>query len=123
MLSQTELQSWNISHPFHSKVPATTVLCSLYKHSNVIDETEFMGDGKTLSGRTFSSHDFASSLDMKPIGLAWCQVHWDESVTSTCSLLEDLNGEPMFELEEYIDPKQEFRNTISENKELNYRNM
>ena len=97
---------------------------TLYKHSNPVGiNNDIIGDPNTLHGRTFSSWDFSSSLNMAPIGFAWCQVQWDESVTSTCSLLEDLNGEPVFDLEEYIEPKEELSLLKIQASELKYRNM
>jgi len=81
------------------------------------------GDAGTLSGRTFSSWDFASSLGLNPVGLSWCQVVWDSSVTNTCGLLSDVRGEPVFDLEPYDDPKTELRKLKVEVGELRYRDM
>jgi len=95
----------------------------LYKHINPIVINDVIGDANTLGGRTFSSWDFTSSLNMAPVGMAWCQVQWDESVSSSCSLLKDIVEEPIFDLEEYIEPKKELEILQSQLRDLQYRDM
>jgi len=94
---------------------------ALYSHSEPISVAH--GDAGTLSGRTFSSWDCTSSLGLTPVGLSWCQVVWDSSVANTCTLLSDVHGEPVFDLEPYDDPKTELRKLKEEEKELRYRDM
>jgi len=97
---------------------------ALYSHAEPISMTPGqLGDAGTLGGRTFSSWDFTSSLGLKPVGLSWCQVAWDSSVGETCSLLQDVCDEPIFDLEPYDDPKVELNKLQIAEKELRYRDM
>lgn len=94
---------------------------ALYSHTDPISVGDQVGHPNTLGGRTFSSWQFTSSLGLTPVGLAWCQVHWDESVGETCELLHDVGGEPQFDLEHYDDPKTELKKLVKEARELNFR--
>ena len=42
---------------------------------------------RSVAGRTFLISQFVSSHKLEPVGLSWCQVEWDESVSETCKRL------------------------------------
>jgi len=93
------------------------------EQSGPVDASSMMGDSNTLEGRSVSVTDIWSQLGVTPVGLAWCQVVWDESVTDTCAKLTDLNGEPKFGLEQYDDPKTELRKLRYKLRQLEYRDV
>lgn len=95
---------------------------TLYKHSSPFNYSN-IGDGSTLDSRTVASSDITLALNMTPVGLAFCQLQWDSSVTNTCVSLSDVSGEPIFDFEEYIEPKEELKQLKMQAKELQFRNM
>jgi len=95
---------------------------TLYKHESTFNYSNIV-DTNTLGSRTLSSCDISSTLDMTPVGLAWCQSEWDSSVANTCSYLVDISGEPIFDFEDYIEPKEEFKQLKIQASELKFRNM
>ena len=42
---------------------------------------------RTVANRTLLTSQFISSHKLEPVGLSWCQVEWDESVSETCRRL------------------------------------
>ncbi|XP_057292192.1 39S ribosomal protein L38, mitochondrial-like [Hydractinia symbiolongicarpus] len=95
----------------------------LYEQEDAINTSDIKPTNESsLCGRTFSTPTFCSSTRVVPISYAWCQLEWDESVTQSFHKL-GLKEEPIFDWEEYIEPKEEDRMLKIKLSELKYRNM
>lgn len=101
---------------------------ALFEQTGEIDASQlkqFAGDGGSLLSRSFSTRFFVSNNEgFQLTSLAWFQAEWDSSVSETCSQLQDLPaGEPLFEWEQYSEPKQLKQSLKAELRELQGRNM
>ena len=57
----------------------TIYICKKKKFNKILS--------RSVAGRTLLTSQFMSSHKLEPVGLSWCQVEWDESVSETCRQL------------------------------------
>lgn len=96
---------------------------SLYEQQSGKIQVELNCKQNVLKDRFMSSLEFASNHQLTPIGAAWCQITWDDSVSESWKLVKDLSCEPIFDWEEYIEPKDEQRMLAKRLSEFSFRNM
>ncbi|XP_065675132.1 large ribosomal subunit protein mL38-like isoform X2 [Hydra vulgaris] len=123
----SDLSSGHIMYDYLPPVPWKgtgfhRLVFSLYKHHSLLSLVK-INDQNSLVSRTFSTSDFISSNNLLPVGLSWFQVQWEDSVTELCKKLSDLTEEPIFDWNEYIEPKKENILLLTKLNEIKYRNM